>query len=158
MCVNSGGPLGVRSRKSHPEHIWSALPQTADKDVSCDYSQSDRKRERKSADVAVAGPDACRENMVLGLSAGPQALRPAPPEDLKMPADRKIARRALDLQARARDDALVLIPAYQEWSKRKSSEGESPALIANLDARAMWLLPEEVAGVNESDFEEISQT
>ena len=72
-----------------------------------------------------------------------------------MPDDQVIARRALDLQARARDYALVSIPAYQEWSKRKLNEGESPALIANLDARSMWLLPEEVAGVSESDFEEL---
>jgi hypothetical protein len=57
----------------------------------------------------------------------------------------------LDLQARARDYALVSIPA--QWSKRKLNEGESPALIANLDARGMWLLPEEVAGVSEADFE-----
>jgi hypothetical protein len=72
-----------------------------------------------------------------------------------VPSDRDIARRAIDLQARARDYALVSIPAYQEWSKRKLEEGESPALIANLDARGMWLLPEEVAGVSEADFEEM---
>ena len=72
-----------------------------------------------------------------------------------MADDQEVARRALDLQARARDYALVSIPAYQEWSKRKLNEGESPALIANLDARGMWLLPEEVAGVSESDFEEM---
>jgi len=103
----------------------------------------------------VAGPDACRENMALGLSALPKALRPALLQDLKMSDDQEIARRALDLQARAGDYALVSMPAYQEWSERKLSEGESPALIANLDARAMWLLPEEVAGVNESEFEEM---
>ena len=72
-----------------------------------------------------------------------------------MPSDQEVARRALDLQARARNYAFVSVPAYQEWSKRKLDEGESPALIANLDARSMWLLPEEVAGVNESDFEEM---
>ena len=75
--------------------------------------------------------------------------------NLKMPDDQEIARRALDFQARARDYALGSIPAYQEWSKRKLNEGESPALIANLDARAMWLLPEQVAGVSEADFEEL---
>jgi hypothetical protein len=69
--------------------------------------------------------------------------------------EREIARRALDFQARARDYAFVLIPSYREWSKRKLEEGESPALIANLDARCMWLLPEEVADVSESEFEEL---
>jgi hypothetical protein len=33
--------------------------------------------------------------------------------------------------------------------------GESEALIANLDARSMWLLPEELTAVTESDFEEM---
>jgi hypothetical protein len=72
-----------------------------------------------------------------------------------MPDDGDIARRALDRQARARDYALASIPAYQEWSKRRLAEGEPPALIANLDAQAMWLLPEEVADVSESLFEEM---
>jgi hypothetical protein len=35
------------------------------------------------------------------------------------------------------------------------AEGESEALIANLDARSMRLLPEELAAVTESDFEEM---
>jgi len=77
------------------------------------------------------------------------------PDDQKMPDDQEIARRALDFQARARDYALVSIPAYQEWSERKLNEGESPALIAHLDATSLWLRPEEVAGVSESDFEEM---
>jgi hypothetical protein len=72
-----------------------------------------------------------------------------------MPNDREVARRALDLQARAKEYALVSIPAYQEWSKRKLEEGESPALIANLDATGMWLRSEEVASVSESDFDEM---
>ena len=72
-----------------------------------------------------------------------------------MADDQEVARRALDLQARARDYALASIPAYQEWSERKLNEGESPALIANLDATSMSLLPEEMASVGESDFEEM---
>jgi hypothetical protein len=72
-----------------------------------------------------------------------------------VPDDREIAHGALDWQARAREYALVSIPAYREWSKRKLEEGESFALIANLDARGMWLLPEEVADVSESLFEEL---
>ena len=35
------------------------------------------------------------------------------------------------------------------------AEGESEAFIANLDARGMWLLPEELATVTESVFEEL---
>jgi len=70
-----------------------------------------------------------------------------------MPDDKEIARRSLDLQARARDYALTGFPAYREWSKRKLEEGESPALIAHLDAMSMWLLPEEVPNVRESEFE-----
>jgi len=69
--------------------------------------------------------------------------------------DREIARRALDLNARAKDYALVQIPAYRQWSKRKLEEGESEAFIAHLDAMSMWLLPEEVPAVGESEFEEL---
>lgn len=72
-----------------------------------------------------------------------------------MPDDREIARRALDYQARAKDYPLMTIPGYMDWSKRKLDEGVSPALIANLDARGMVLLPEEIADVRESDFEEL---
>jgi hypothetical protein len=72
-----------------------------------------------------------------------------------MPDDREIARRALDFQARAKDYPLITIPGYMDWSKRKLDEGVSPALIANLDARGMVLLPEEIADVRESDFEEL---
>jgi len=69
--------------------------------------------------------------------------------------DREIARRALDFQARAKDYALVSIPAYQEWSERKLAEGVSPALIANLDASSLCLRPEELADVDESIFDEL---
>ena len=72
-----------------------------------------------------------------------------------MPDDREIARRALDYQARAQNYPLMSIPGYMEWSKRKLDEGESPALIAHLDAMGMTLLPEEIADAVESDFEEI---
>jgi hypothetical protein len=72
-----------------------------------------------------------------------------------MASDKEIAVRALDMQARARDYALVEIPAYRAWSERKIAEGESPAFIANLDASAMWLLPEDVASVGEAEFEEM---
>jgi len=72
-----------------------------------------------------------------------------------MEQDREIAHRVLDLQARARDVGLVEIPAYEQWSKRKLLEGESPALIAHLDAMSMFLLPEEVATVTEDEFEEL---
>jgi hypothetical protein len=69
--------------------------------------------------------------------------------------DREIARRALDLQARSRDYRIVDLPGYMEWSKRKLAEGESPASIANMDASAMWLLPEEAATATEADYEEM---
>ena len=72
-----------------------------------------------------------------------------------MPDDKEIARRYLDRLARARDYALVGIPAYREWSMKKLEQGESPAFIAHLDAVGMWLLPEEVPSVGESDFEEM---
>ena len=72
-----------------------------------------------------------------------------------MPNDREIARRSLDYRARAKDYALVAIPVYQEWSKKKLEQGESPALIAHLDAMSMWLLPEEVPNVSESVLEEL---
>lgn len=48
-----------------------------------------------------------------------------------------------------------MIPGYVEWSHRKLAEGASAALIAHLDAMCMWLLPEEVQRVTESDFESL---
>jgi hypothetical protein len=72
-----------------------------------------------------------------------------------MATDREIAERAKDLQTRARDYSLCEIPGYSAWSKKKLALGESPAFIANLDAGCMWLLPEDVAEVSESDFEEM---
>jgi hypothetical protein len=61
-----------------------------------------------------------------------------------MPDDRKIARRSIDLQKRARDFHLVDLPGYMEWSNRKLAEGEADALIAHLDATSAWLLPEDL--------------
>ena len=69
--------------------------------------------------------------------------------------DREIARRALDFQARAKDYSLIELPGYVEWATRKLREGESAALIANLDALGMTLLPEEVSEITEADFEEL---
>jgi len=69
--------------------------------------------------------------------------------------DREIARRVLDVQVRARDYTMSEVPGYGEWSARKLAGGESEALIANLDARSMWLLPEELTAVTENDFEEM---
>jgi hypothetical protein len=69
--------------------------------------------------------------------------------------DREIVRRVLDEQVRAKDYAMCEVPGYGEWSNRKLAEGESEALIANLDARSMWLLPEELTAVAESGFEEM---
>jgi len=72
-----------------------------------------------------------------------------------MENDREIAERVINLKARARDYALVEIPAYSAWSNKKLDQGESPAFIENLDARSMWLLPEEVETVSDSEFEEL---
>jgi len=69
--------------------------------------------------------------------------------------DRDIAARAADMRTRARDYALIEIPSYAAWAKKQLDQGESEALIAHLDATSMWLLPEEVAGVAESEFEEL---
>ena len=51
--------------------------------------------------------------------------------------DREIARRALDLQARARVYAMSQIPGYSEWAERKLAEGESEVFILNLDGLGM---------------------
>jgi hypothetical protein len=72
-----------------------------------------------------------------------------------MDNDKAIARRALDIQARGRDYRLMDIPSYIKWSRRRLNEGVSSALIAHLDATAMFLLPEEVATVSEQVFEEM---
>ena len=69
--------------------------------------------------------------------------------------DREIARRSLDLQARARDYRLLDLPGYLKWSERKLAEGESEAFIAHLDATSCCLLPEEAAKMAASDFEEL---
>jgi hypothetical protein len=68
---------------------------------------------------------------------------------------REIARRAADMQARARDYRLMDLPGYMAWSKRKLEEGESDALITHLDATGAWLLPEEAAAMTEADYDEM---
>jgi hypothetical protein len=68
-----------------------------------------------------------------------------------MSNDRDLVSRALDLQVRARDYALITLPGYMEWFR----QGESPAFIDHLDAMSMWLLPEDVSKVSNSDFEEL---
>lgn len=72
-----------------------------------------------------------------------------------MSDDREIARRSLDLRARARDYRLVDIPGHMKWSTGKLAAGEPEALIAHMDATSMWLLPEEIDGVSEQVFEEM---
>ncbi|PXX37795.1 hypothetical protein [Undibacterium pigrum] len=72
-----------------------------------------------------------------------------------MSTDREIAERVKHLQKSARDFGLIEIPGYTDWSNRKLAEGESEALIANLDARSMWLTPEEVENIGEADFDEL---
>jgi hypothetical protein len=72
-----------------------------------------------------------------------------------MTTDKEVAVHALDMQARARDYGLIELPAYMAWSERKIAEGESEALIANLDARCIWLRPEQVPEVGEAKFEEL---
>jgi hypothetical protein len=72
-----------------------------------------------------------------------------------MDSDEEIARRAVDFQKRGRDFFLLDIPGYREWAKRKLSEGGNEELIANLDARSMWLLPEDVNSVTTDDFDEM---
>jgi hypothetical protein len=74
-----------------------------------------------------------------------------------MSDDREIARRSLDLQARARDFRLLDLPGYMSWSKRVFAGGESEAIIAHLDATQVWLLPEEAARMSEKDYEEMLQ-
>ena len=69
--------------------------------------------------------------------------------------DASIAKRSLEMQKHARDIPLLDIPAYRSWSKRKLNEGVSEAIIAHLDATAMWLLPEEIATVTDDDFDEL---
>jgi hypothetical protein len=70
-------------------------------------------------------------------------------------SDSEIAVRALDFQERAKDYALFEIPGYSDWSKQKLDEGESPAYIANLDARAFTCLPEDLSKIGTDIFEEM---
>jgi len=72
-----------------------------------------------------------------------------------MTSDRDIALRALDFQKRAKDFALTELPGYAEWSEAQLDSGASEALIAHLDSMSMTLLPEEVAHVSASVFDEL---
>jgi hypothetical protein len=47
------------------------------------------------------------------------------------------------------------MPAYTSWSERKLREGVSPALVAHLDAMAMFLLPEDIPGIDDTIFDEL---
>ena len=69
--------------------------------------------------------------------------------------DREIARRAADVQARARDYRMMDLPGYMAWSELKLKEGESDALIAHVDATSAWLLPEEAAAMTDADYDEL---
>jgi hypothetical protein len=48
---------------------------------------------------------------------------------------------------------LVSVPGYMEWSERRLGQGESPALIASLDARAISVHADEQAELDESYFD-----
>ncbi len=69
--------------------------------------------------------------------------------------DSTIAKRSMDFQVKARDIPLPQIEAYRSWSKRKLDEGVNAALIAHLDATAMWLLPQEITTVGDNEFDEL---
>lgn len=71
-----------------------------------------------------------------------------------MTEDRDIARRALDMETRARDFRVAKLAGYMAWSKRKLAAGESVALIAHLDDMSIWLLPEDAEKITEQEFEE----
>jgi hypothetical protein len=69
--------------------------------------------------------------------------------------ERERVRRNLDFEKRARDIPLGTLDKYDEWSAAKLEEGASPALIAHLDAQAIWMLPEEESAVGEDIFDEM---
>jgi hypothetical protein len=50
---------------------------------------------------------------------------------------------------------LVSLPGYMEWSERRLGAGESPVLIANLDAQTITIRPGEMAELDESYFDGI---
>lgn len=74
-----------------------------------------------------------------------------------MSTDEEIARRAIAIQQHAKDIPMMKLPGYKDWSKKKLKEGESEALIAHLDSMSIWLLPEDVEGITEKDFDEMLQ-
>lgn len=71
--------------------------------------------------------------------------------------DEKIARKAIDLTARAKDYRMSDIPGYTAWSERKLEESDDSieALIAHLDATSVWCLPEALSQYTEKDFDEM---
>jgi hypothetical protein len=48
---------------------------------------------------------------------------------------------------------LVSVPGYMEWSERLLGEGESPALIAGLDAQSISIRAADAADLDESYFD-----
>lgn len=53
---------------------------------------------------------------------------------------------------------LPSLPGYMEWSERRLGEGESPVLMASLDAQSVALRPEEAAELDESYFDGILES
>jgi hypothetical protein len=69
--------------------------------------------------------------------------------------DKEIAQRVQNMQNNGRDVPLMRLPGYMAWSEKKLDEGVSEALIANLDALSMFLLPEEDATIGVKHYEEL---
>lgn len=69
--------------------------------------------------------------------------------------DGEMARQVENLQINGRDVSLMQLPGYMDWSEQKLSEGVSAALIANLDARSMFLLPEDDQEIGVEIYEEL---
>lgn len=72
-----------------------------------------------------------------------------------MATDSEIAQNVQNLQNNGRDVPLMQLPGYVTWSEKKLAEGVSEALIANLDSRSMFLLPEDELTIGGEDYEEL---
>ena len=72
-----------------------------------------------------------------------------------MADDQEIARKAERIRNEGKDYAMGKIPGFMEWCEKKSSAGCAEAVLDHMLGMSMFLLPEDLAEINENDFEEI---
>ena len=83
------------------------------------------------------------------------ALRQGTHKGNSMIDDREIVAQNLDLKARGKDYALTELPSFLQWCNEKSIRGGNESAIDHMFAMSMYLLPEEVSVISNTDFDEL---